>query len=51
MGLLGLDDVLPSRPRGMHHRTCQRLERLDEQLARLGHYAAHFACRKRLPIP
>ena len=33
MGLLGLDDVLPPRPRGMHHRTYQRLERLDEQLA------------------
>jgi hypothetical protein len=33
MGLLGLDDVLPPRPRGMHHCTYQRLERLDEQLA------------------
>ncbi len=33
MGLLGLDDGLPPKPKGMHWRTYHRLEQLDEQLS------------------
>ena len=33
MGLLGLDDGLPPKPKGMHWRTYRRLEQLDEHLA------------------
>ena len=33
MGLLGLDDGLPPKPKGMHWRTYRRLEQLDERLA------------------
>ena len=33
MGLLGLDDGFPPKPKGMHWRTYRRLEQLDEHLA------------------
>jgi hypothetical protein len=33
MGLFGLDDGLPPKPKGMHWRTYRRLEQLDEHLA------------------
>ena len=33
MGLLGLDDGLPPKPKGMHWHTYRRLEQLDEHLA------------------